>query len=55
MSKKINSNALTPETLALLLTNAGQRLVGDRHLGLMTNYELRITKMASAISPHFSF
>jgi len=27
MPEKLNPSALTPETLALLLTNAGQRLV----------------------------
>ena len=32
VSKKINSNALTPETLALLLMNASQRLVTEEQV-----------------------
>ena len=32
MPEKINPNALAPETLALLLTNAGQRLVTEKQV-----------------------
>ena len=32
MSEKLNPNALTPGTLALLLTNAGRRLVTEEQI-----------------------
>ncbi|MCL2624160.1 MAG: hypothetical protein FWD31_10895 [Planctomycetaceae bacterium] len=32
MPEKINPNALAPATLALLLTNAGQRLVTEKQV-----------------------
>ncbi len=45
MSEKIDPGALTPETLALLLTNAGKRLITEEQVRI-------VAEMGDLISPN---